>query len=108
MDNLGMDPDEACTDCCSLIDRRAIGELKARIRPQTMGPSRHVQLHCCRVIERQRVKLGGLSYEINRKTCNSYPFIMPVLERHATLVQSIHPSLREEYRISGRLQHLLI
>ena len=108
MDNLGMDPDEASTDSCSLIDGRVIGELKAWIGPQSMRPPCIVQVCGYRIIERQRVKLGGFSHEINCKTCNSYPFIMPALERHATLVQSVHPFLSEEYRISGRFHHFLI
>ncbi len=61
MDNVGMDPDEASANCCSLIDGRVIGELKAWIGPQTMRPSCYVQVCGCWVIERQRVKLGGLS-----------------------------------------------
>ena len=32
---------------------------------------------------------------------------MPVLERHAPLIQSVDPFLSEEYRISGRFHYLL-
>lgn len=33
---------------------------------------------------------------------------MPVLERHAPLIQSVDPFLSKEYRISGRFHYLLI
>ena len=93
-----MDPDKASTNLCSLVDGRVVGELKAWIGPQTVGSSRHVKVCCRRVIECQRVKLGGLNPAINgRKVelipahhastgtpCNHHPERRPIPQRGAS------------------------